>query len=161
MQADDQTDTPSDETDTTTTPAVAISSVTRTGNPGSGQHYRAGESITLVVNFAEVVTISAPPILTVNIGGTNKIARCTGSGTVRSITCLLPIDNGDEDLDGIALVSFTGGTIRANGQDVSAGLAWHQRWRAEGGREAPHCCAGAAPHIERPVSPRGSHRSDR
>ncbi len=121
IEAGPPVDTPDEAPDT---PApVAIASVTREGNPASGQFYRSGESITLVVNFAEAVDVSVLPGLTVNIGGTSRLARCSGAGTgVRSIRCSLPIEDGDEAPNGITLAGLSGGTIRADGQDVSRAL---------------------------------------
>ena len=124
QRTEDPTETPpEDEADTTTTPPVTIASVTKQGDPRAGQHYGSGESITLVVNFEQPVDVSAAPTLVVNVGSATKRVPCTGIGTgLRSIRCVVPVAAGDEDTDGISLAELSGGTIQANGQDVSRTL---------------------------------------
>ena len=122
----DQKLTPLEETTTTTTPAPAaidrLTAIT-SGTPTNG-FYKSGATITFTLSFKDQgVDITAPPGLRLDVGGVDRLARCSGAGTgVRSITCSYTVQSGDEDTNGISVTGLSGGTIKVGERDISRSL---------------------------------------
>ena len=122
----DQKLTPLEETTTTTTPAPAaidrLTAIT-SGTPTNGFH-KSGATITFTLSFKDQgVDITAPPGLRLDVGGVDRLARCSGAGTgVRSITCSYTVQSGDEDTNGISVTGLSGGTIKVGERDISRSL---------------------------------------
>ena len=95
-------------------PTVSSLEITSTGAP-----YSVGEKIQVTVTFSEAVTVDAEggtPQLTLNIGGTDKMADYeSGSGTTK-LVFEYTVATGDADTDGVAIaanqLSLNSGTIK-------------------------------------------------
>ncbi len=93
--------------------APTVSSVTASTANGT---YKLGDSISIQVNFSEVVNVTGTPQLTLETGTTDRtINYSSGSGT-STLTFSYTIQSGDNssDLDYVATnsLSLNGGTIR-------------------------------------------------
>ena len=100
-------------------PIVAINGVRITSTAGTGNTYKADDTLQVTVTFSESVTVNTQggtPQLTLKVGGENKIAPYTrGSGTA-SLVFEYTIIAGDTDTDGISIekdkLARNGGTIQ-------------------------------------------------
>ena len=110
---------------TTTPPPDAIDRVTAStsGTPTNG-FYKNGATITFTLSFKEPgVDITAAPALQLDVGGTARTARCSGTGTARrSITCSYTVQSGDEDANGISVSGLSGGSMKVGERDISRSL---------------------------------------
>ncbi|MFB2760007.1 beta strand repeat-containing protein, partial [Shewanella xiamenensis] len=93
--------------------APTVSSVTASTANGT---YKVGDSISIQVNFSEVVNVTGTPQLTLETGTTDRAVNyASGSGT-SSLTFSYTVQEGDNnsDLDYVATnsLSLNGGTIR-------------------------------------------------
>ena len=93
--------------------APTISSVNSSTSNGT---YKAGDSISVQVNFSEAVTVTGTPQLTLETGGTDQVLNyASGSGT-STLTFNYTVQAGDTnaDLDYISTsaLGLNGGTIR-------------------------------------------------
>lgn len=96
--------------------APTVSSVTASTANGT---YKLGDSISIQVNFSEVVTVNTgggTPQLTLETGTTDRTANYTGGTGTSSLTFSYTVQSGDNsnDLDYVATnsLSLNGGTIR-------------------------------------------------
>jgi len=86
-------------------PAVTgVSSATANGG------YRAGDSISIQVNFGENVTVTGTPTLTLNSGGTAVYDNGSGTSTLNFVYVVQPGDTA-ADLDFLSTSALSGGTI--------------------------------------------------
>ena len=94
------------------TSAPTVSSVNSSTANGS---YKAGDSISIQVNFSESVTVTGTPQLTLETGATDQVVDCA-SGTGTSMTCTYTVQSGDtsSDLDytSTTALALNGGTIQ-------------------------------------------------
>jgi gliding motility-associated-like protein len=76
--------------------------------------YQQGQALTFTVHFSETVNVTGTPVLDVVIGATTRQANyLSGSGT-NALVLSYTVQNGDMDMDGIAL-----GTLAGNIQDAA------------------------------------------
>lgn len=68
--------------------------------------YLEGETLSILINFNKVVNVTGTPSLTIKIGGSNKVAPLTSGSGSTVLTFDYVIVDGDEDIDGIELLSF-------------------------------------------------------
>ncbi|MEM6641588.1 MAG: cadherin domain-containing protein [Bacteroidota bacterium] len=90
---------------------AVIPEITSVNVPGDAT-YRQGETLSFTVNFDDVVFVfGANPALLLDIGGTTVGANYTGGFFGTSLTFNYTIQSGELDLDGIEVVSLSGGSI--------------------------------------------------
>ena len=96
----------------------AISGATATASGPTTNGFLTSGTVTFTISFKEPgVDITAAPTLQLSVGGTQRSAICSGTGTgVRSITCRYTVQSGDEGT--ITGSSLVGGTIKLGQQDV-------------------------------------------
>lgn len=105
--------------------APSVTSVTSSTANGT---YKVGDVISVQVNFAESVTVSGTPQLTLETGSTDRVVNyASGSGT-NSLTFTYTVQAGDSNADldyiGTNALGLNGGTIRdAAGNDATLTLA--------------------------------------
>jgi hypothetical protein len=96
--------------------AVGISSVALTSNAGADNTYKAGDVVSATVTFTDVVNVTGTPQLTLNVGGSNKVANyASGTGTA-ALVFSYTIQAGDTDTNGISIganaLALNSGTIK-------------------------------------------------
>ncbi|MDP9938395.1 Ig-like domain-containing protein [Ectopseudomonas alcaliphila] len=107
------------------TQAPSVTSVTSSTANGT---YKVGDVISVQVNFAESVTVTGTPQLTLETGSTDRVVNyASGSGT-NSLTFTYTVQAGDSNADldyiGTNALGLNGGTIRdAAGNDATLTLA--------------------------------------
>ncbi|WP_261738088.1 putative Ig domain-containing protein [Shewanella xiamenensis] len=93
--------------------APTVSSVTASTANGT---YKVGDSISIQVNFSEVVNVTGTPQLTLETGTTDRAVNYTSGSGTSSLTFSYTVQAGDNnsDLDYVATnsLSLNGGTIR-------------------------------------------------
>ena len=104
---------------------AAVSQVSLTSSPVSGDTYGAGERIAVAVGFSTAVTVTGTPRLALTIGAaTAQAAYASGSGTT-ALTFHYTVQAADRDSDGIGVsagaLGLNGGTI-LNGNRTAAAL---------------------------------------
>ena len=105
--------------------APSVTSVTSSTANGT---YKVGDVISVQVNFAESVTVTGTPQLTLETGSTDRVVNyASGSGT-NSLTFTYTVQAGDSNADldyiGTNALGLNGGTIRdAAGNDATLTLA--------------------------------------
>ncbi|WP_160020173.1 Ig-like domain-containing protein [Pseudomonas sp. 8O] len=105
--------------------APSVTSVTSSTANGT---YKVGDVISVQVNFAESVTVSGTPQLTLETGSTDRVVNyASGSGT-SSLTFTYTVQAGDSNADldyiGTNALGLNGGTIRDTaGNDATLTLA--------------------------------------
>ncbi|MBG0841929.1 Ig-like domain-containing protein [Pseudomonas toyotomiensis] len=105
--------------------APSVTSVTSSTANGT---YKVGDMISVQVNFAESVTVTGTPQLTLETGSTDRVVNyASGSGT-NSLTFTYTVQAGDSNADldyiGTNALGLNGGTIRdAAGNDATLTLA--------------------------------------
>lgn len=101
--------------------APSVTSVTSSTANGT---YKVGDVISVQVNFAESVTVTGTPQLTLETGSTDRVVNyASGSGT-NSLTFTYTVQAGDSNADldyiGTNALGLNGGTIRdAAGNDAT------------------------------------------
>ncbi|SDE74507.1 DUF4347 domain-containing protein [Rhodospira trueperi] len=105
--------------------APTVASVASSSGNGT---YKAGDTITVTVQFGEAVTVTGTPTLTLETGATDRAATyASGSGTnTLSFTYTVQAGDASADLDYIstAALALAGGTIRDSaGNDATLTLA--------------------------------------
>jgi hypothetical protein len=95
--------------------------------PPTSKTYIIGEAINFTVTFSESVNVTGSPILTLNVGGSNKSASyVSGTGTSNLVFRYTVVMN-DLDTDGVASVSplvLSGGTINSVSTTAAADLTF-------------------------------------
>jgi regulation of enolase protein 1 (concanavalin A-like superfamily) len=103
-----------------TTPTIAIDALAPTvasvSSSTTNATYKIGDTVSVQVNFSEVVTITGTPQLTLETGATDRVVSyASGSGT-SSLTFNYTVQPGDSstDLDyaGASALALNGGTVR-------------------------------------------------
>ena len=87
--------------------------------------YIEGENLDFVVNYSELVRVPSAPKLDLNIGGSTESATYTGGLFEQNLSFTYTVKNGDEDLDGIEVISLEDGRIQdfsLNNADRTLGL---------------------------------------
>ena len=108
----------------------AVTAVTITSRPASGDTYGAGERIEVEVGFQIEVTVTGTPQLALTIGaGAGQAEYASGSGT-RTLTFRYTVLATDADTDGVSIaagaLTLNGGTIRsAAATNAALGLGAH------------------------------------
>ncbi|GAB3881890.1 putative Ig domain-containing protein [Spirosoma agri] len=98
---------------TVDTTVPTVSSV----NVPTNATYRAGQTLSFSVNFAENVAVAGTPQLPLTIGSTTRQANYTSGSGSSALVFTYTVQTGELDTDGIALASaltLNGGTIRDN-----------------------------------------------
>ena len=85
--------------------------VTSVNVPADGI-YNNGKVLSFTVHYSENVTVSGTPSLDVVIGAATQQAVYTGGSGTNALTFSYTVQNGDMDMDGIALGAAVNGTIR-------------------------------------------------
>ncbi|MES3002395.1 MAG: SwmB domain-containing protein, partial [Pseudomonadota bacterium] len=90
--------------------------------------YKAGDTISIQVNFSEAVTVTGTPQLTLETGATDRTVNLSSGSGTSALTFSYVVQAGDTsaglDYLGIAALSANGGTIRdAAGNDASLTLS--------------------------------------
>ncbi|SFW61207.1 Ig-like domain-containing protein [Chitinophaga sancti] len=81
--------------------------ITQVGVPANG-YYHAGQTLDFTVAFNAVVNVTGTPVLPITIGSSTANATYkSGSGT-NTLSFSYTVQDGDNDLDGIALSALTG-----------------------------------------------------
>lgn len=93
-----------------------ISSITITSSPAVGDTYGAGEDIEATITWNEAAPVTGTPQLTINVGGSNKIAAyASGTGST-TLVFSYTVQGGDVDANGISIaansLALNGGTIK-------------------------------------------------
>jgi len=96
--------------------APTISTVAFSSSAGADNTYVAGNNVEVTVTFTENVTVTGTPQLTINVGGSNKVADyLSGTGSAAQIF-RYTVQGGDTDANGISIVAnslaLNSGTIR-------------------------------------------------
>ena len=104
-------------------PVIAVSS-----SPGEDGSYTTLDVITLSATFSEAVTVSGEPELSLDIGGTKRIAEYAEPGpNTGQLLFRYTVQPVDQDDDGIsveqAALSLNGGTIQTTSGSTDASLA--------------------------------------
>ena len=109
--------------------ATVATSAEITGSTGIQNSYlNAGDTVTVTVNFSELVNVTGTPQLTLNIGGTMvKANYVSGSGTT-ALAFSYTILDGQTDANGIGInansLGLNGGTIKdAAGNNATQNFA--------------------------------------
>ena len=114
-------DTVDQEPDTT---APTVSTVAITSTAGDDNTYNTGDAITITVTFDEAVTVTGSPQLTLDVGGTDRVAGLESSDGPNAAFSYT-VQDGESDTDGVSIgadaVSLNGGTIK-DGADNDADL---------------------------------------
>ena len=110
--------------------APAVTGVSITSNPASGDAYAAGETITADVTFDQVLTVTGAPNLAIAVGATTRQAAGSHTSGESKIAFSYTVATADKDIDGIAIaagaLTLNGGTIRkVRGEDAGLGLGSH------------------------------------
>ena len=110
--------------------APAVTGVSITSNPASGDAYAAGETITADVTFDQVLTVTGAPNLAIAVGATTRQAAGSHTSGESKIAFSYTVATADKDIDGIAIaagaLTLNGGTIRnVRGEDARLGLGSH------------------------------------
>ena len=105
--------------------APTISSVTSSTTNGT---YKIGDTISVQVNFSEVVIVTGGPQLTLETGATDRTASYAGGGGTTALTFTYTVQAGDvsADLDYVSTsaLALNGGTIKdAAGNNATLTLA--------------------------------------
>ncbi|NLR79118.1 Ig-like domain-containing protein [Chitinophaga eiseniae] len=94
---------------------VTAPAITGVHVPVNG-YYRAGQALTFTVQYSENVTVNnGTPSLPVIIGGNTVQATYTGGSGTTQLTFTYTVQNGDQDMDGIAL----GANMQLNGAIIA------------------------------------------
>ena len=106
---------------TTNSTATSVSDV---GTSSSSGTYNVGDTVTLVVTFAEAVDVTGTPTLTLNNGATATCQAVTGSTTMN---CTYTIQTGDDvsslnyaDTNSLNTNDGTNGTVVVSGSTTAA-----------------------------------------
>ena len=124
---------------------AAAADVAFTSDPGADATYAIGDAIQATVTFAEAVTVTGTPQITLQVGdGTRTADYASGSGSV-DLVFSYTVAVGDADSDGVAVeagsVALNGGTIMVG---ATAATLTHQ---AEDANPA-HTVDGVRPTLE-------------
>ena len=106
------------------TPTVpTIESVAVTSDPGEDGGYAIGDEIQVGLTFSEAVTVTGTPQLTLDVGGRSRTAEYSEGSTTTQLLFTYTVPSGDEDTDGIAVVTdslaLNGGAIRAGSTNAT------------------------------------------
>lgn len=88
--------------------------VTSVAVPANGT-YTNSDALNFIVNFSENVTVTGTPSLPVTIGATTVQATYTGGTGTNALTFSYSVQNGDYDVNGIAVgaaIALNGGTMQ-------------------------------------------------
>jgi hypothetical protein len=107
------------------TTAPSVTSVNSSTTNGS---YRAGQSISIQVNFSETVTVTGTPTLTLETGSSDAVLNYSSGNGTSSLTFTYTIvaghNSSDLDCVGANALSLNGGTIQDSvGNDVNLAVA--------------------------------------
>ena len=111
---------PSHNVDGSTATVPAVSAVSISSSPASGDTYGANEAIELQVGFTVVVQVSGTPQLALGIGGETAQAAYVGGSGSKTLTFQYRVGATDLDDDGI---SVGGGALTAGGGTIRSGVA--------------------------------------
>ena len=106
------------------TPTVpTIESVAVTSDPGEDGGYAIGDEIQVGLTFSEAVTVTGTPQLTLDVGGRNRTSEYSEGSATTQLLFTYTVPSGDEDTDGIAVVTdslaLNGGAIRAGSANAA------------------------------------------
>ena len=106
------------------TPTVpTIESVAVTSDPGEDGGYAIGDEIQVGLTFSEAVTVTGVPQLTLDVGGRSRTAKYSEGGSTTQPLFTYTVASGDEDTDGIAVVTnslaLNGGAMRAGATNAA------------------------------------------
>ena len=113
-----------------TATVAAVSAVTISSSPASGNTYGAAETIAVEVGFQIPVRVTGTPQLALTVGtGTRQADYASGSGT-QVLTFRYTVQAADADTDGISIgasaLALNSGTIRSlTGTNATLGLGSH------------------------------------
>ena len=103
-----------------TGPAVTISSLAITSNPGPDETYAAGDTIQVTITFDETVTVTGRPQLTLRVGKQPRRANYQGN-LGAALLFSYSVMEGDQNDNGISIEANSlllhGGTIQDGGND--------------------------------------------
>ena len=103
-----------------TSPAVTISSLAITSNPGPDETYAAGDTIQVTITFDETVTVTGRPQLTLRVGKQPRRANYQGN-LGAALLFSYSVMEGDQNDNGISIepdsLLLHGGTIQDGGND--------------------------------------------
>ena len=103
-----------------TGPAVTISSLAITSNPGPDETYAAGDTIQVTITFDETVTVTGRPQLTLRVGKQPRRANYQGN-LGAALLFSYSVMEGDQNHNGISIEANSlllhGGTIQDGGND--------------------------------------------
>jgi len=93
-----------------------ISTVAITSSAGVDETYTTNDVVQVTITWNEAATVTGTPQLTLNVGGSNKVANyASGTGTP-ALVFSYTIQAGDNDANGISIaansLALNGGTIR-------------------------------------------------
>ena len=106
------------------TPTVpTIESVAVTSDPGEDGGYAIGDEIQVGLTFSEAVTVTGVPQISLDVGGQSRTAEYSEGSTTTQLLFTYTVPSGDEDTDGIAVVTdslaLNGGAIRAGSANAT------------------------------------------
>ena len=103
-----------------TSPAVTISSLAITSNPGPDETYAAGDTIQVTITFDEAVTVTGRPQLTLRVGNQPRRANYQGNMGA-ALLFSYTVMEGDQNDNGVSIEAnnllLNGGTIQDGGND--------------------------------------------
>ena len=107
--------------------ANAVASVAIVSAPADGDAYGMGETVEVAATFAAPVAIRGAPGLTLDMGGTARMAAYARGAGTRLVVFAYAVASGDSDTDGIAIAAdsivLAGGDAIRNLHGVDAFLA--------------------------------------
>ena len=134
-----------------TVTAPAVSHVSFSGSPASGDTYGRGETIAVEVVFSRTVTVTGSPQVALTVGSRSRAATYV-SGTQR-LAFEYTVQADDRDPDGVSIaadaISLGGGSITALDGTTAAGLrhlpvAASRNRKVDGSRVRPPAVSGVA-----------------
>ena len=85
--------------------------------------YTSGKALAFTVHYSENVSVSGTPSMDIIIGAATKQAAYTGGNGTNALTFSYTVQNGDMDMDGIALGAAVNGAIRdATGNNATPAI---------------------------------------
>ena len=97
--------------------APAVTAVSFSGSPASGDAYELGETVRVRVAFDKPVTVTGSPRIEVTIGSRTRPAAFAATSSGQVLTFAYTVQTQDADADGISIaadaISLAGGTITA------------------------------------------------
>jgi Ca2+-binding RTX toxin-like protein len=98
------------------TPSPAsVTAVALSSDAGADGTYRVGDVITTQVSFTKEISVTGTPTLTLNVGGTSRIATYSGGSGGTTLSFAWTVVAGATDSDGVAIAAnalqLAGGTL--------------------------------------------------